>query len=193
MENFAKIAVVVVILVACAESASFEKWRYKEKRWKGSDVLIDVPLIDGHNDLPYNLFLIENNMLENFDLNSDLRRNPKWDVTLSYTDLPRLRQGRVGGQFWVAYVSCETSYKDAVERTIDQIDVIKRLIRKYPNDLMYVTEADQIMEAHRQGKIASMIEVEGGHSIDSQLSTLRMFYEMGVRCMTITHNCNTPW
>ncbi|KAG5677304.1 hypothetical protein PVAND_007073 [Polypedilum vanderplanki] len=165
----------------------------KKLNWQGSDVLNEVPLIDGHNDLPYNLYNIENNMLNNFELDSDLKSNPKWNVSSSFTDLPRLRQGKLGGQFWVAYVSCNRNYKDAVERTIEQIDVIKRLIDKYPKDLMYVTEADQIMEAHRQGKIASMIEIEGGHSLDSRLSSLRIFYELGVRCMTITHNCNIPW
>jgi membrane dipeptidase len=163
------------------------------QNWKGSDVLNEVPLIDGHNDLPWNLYNRENNQLGNFELDSDLKLNPKWQSSSSMTDLPRLRLGKLGGQFWVAYVSCTNNYKDAVERTIEQIDVIKRLVNKYSNDLMYVTESDQIMEAFAKGKIASMIEIEGGHSIDSRLSSLRLYYEMGVRCMTITHSCNTPW
>ena len=160
---------------------------------KGSSVLDEVPLIDSHNDLPYNLYKLENNQLGGFDFNTNLKINPKWQVSTSYTDLPRLRAGKLGGQFWVAYVTCERNYKDAIERTIEQIDIIKRLVKSYPNDFMYVTEADQIMEAFKTGKIASMIEIEGGHSIDSRLSALRLFYELGVRCMTITHNCNTPW
>ena len=136
---------------------------------------------------------MEHNQLGDFNFNSNLKENLKWQVNTSYTDLPRLRQGKLSGQFWVAYVTCERNFKDAVERTIEQIDIIKRLVNNYPNDLMYVTEADQIMEAFKAGKIASMIEIEGGHSIDSRLSALRLFYEIGVRCMTITHNCNTPW
>ncbi|XP_070508341.1 dipeptidase 1-like isoform X2 [Chironomus tepperi] len=162
---------------------------------KGSDILNEVPLIDGHNDLPYNLYRVEHNRLKNFRFNSDLRQNRKWvnSKADTYTDLPRLRKGKVGGQFWVAFVECDSNYCDAVERTIDQIDVIKRLIKKYPKDLEYVTQSDQIMEAFNAGKIASMIEIEGGHSIDSRLSALRLFYELGVRCMTLTHNCNTPW
>jgi len=143
--------------------------------------------------LPYNLYKLENNQLGEFNFSSNLKANPKWQVDTSYTDLPRLRQGKLSGQFWVAYVACDRNFKDAVERTIEQIDIIKRLVKNYPNDLMYVTEADQIMEAFKAGKIASMIEIEGGHSIDSRLSALRLFYEIGVRCMTITHNCNTPW
>lgn len=93
----------------------------------------------------------------------------------------------------MAYVSCQNNYKDAVERTFEQIDVIKRLIAKYPQDMQYVTTADGIMDAFAKGKIASMIEIEGGHSIDSRLSVLRTFYELGVRCMTLTHSCNLPW
>jgi len=160
---------------------------------KGSDVLDLVPLIDGHNDLSWNLENQEKNELENFNFDSDLRENPNWQIATSFTDLPRLREGKLGGQFWVAYANCSGNYKDAVERTMEQIDVIKRLVRAYPNDMMYVTEADQIWEAFNQKKIASMIEVEGGHSIDSRLSVLRLYYELGVRCMTLTHTCNLPW
>ncbi|XP_070507383.1 dipeptidase 1-like [Chironomus tepperi] len=163
------------------------------KLFKGSSILDEVPLIDSHNDLPNNLYKLENNQLGEFNLDSNLKDNPKWQLPNSFTDLPRLRAGKLGGQLWVAFVNCDTNFKDAVERTIEQIDTIKRLVNNYSNDLMYVTEADQIMEAFKAGKIASMIEIEGGHSIDSRLSALRLFYEIGVRCMTITHNCNTPW
>lgn len=128
-----------------------------------------------HNDLPYNLYRIEGNRLENFDFDSDLRQNPKWQVSSSHTDLPRLREGKVGGQvsrlrgfpilifmktflkFWVAYVGCETNYKDAVERTLEQIDVIKRLVAKYNESMELVTEADGIMQAFNQKRIASII------------------------------------
>jgi membrane dipeptidase len=160
---------------------------------KGSDVLNQVPLIDGHNDLAINIYTLENNQLKNFDLESNLKENPKWNIPKSYTDLPRLRSGKVGGQVWAAYVDCGRNYKDAVERTIEQIDIIKRFVQKYPKDFEFVTNADQIMQAFEEKKIASMIDVEGGHSIDSRLAVLRSYYELGVRCMTITHTCNVPW
>ncbi|GAB0093965.1 Dipeptidase [Sergentomyia squamirostris] len=113
---------------------------------RGSSVLDEVPLIDGHNDLPYNLYNLENNKLANFNFNTDLKLHPVWGPTRSsHTDIPRLRQGKVGGQFWVAYVSCGAQHKDAVELTMAQIDVIKRLIKKYPNDLQYATTADGML------------------------------------------------
>lgn len=75
----------------------------KSESFKGSDVLNEVPLIDSHNDLPHNLYLLEKNQLDNFDFDSDLRQNPKWNISTSFTDLPRIRQGKLAGQFWVAY------------------------------------------------------------------------------------------
>lgn len=108
----------------------------------GSSVLSEVPLIDGHNDLPYNLYSISSNKLENLNLNSDLLADKNWTRNNTHTDIPHLRAGKVGGQFWVAYVSCTKSVKDAVEKTMEQIDVIKRMIAGYPDHFQYATTAD---------------------------------------------------
>ncbi|XP_014207050.1 dipeptidase 1-like [Copidosoma floridanum] len=95
--------------------------------------------------------------------------------------------------FWVAFVSCQSQYKDAVTLTLRQIDVIKRLVNKYPKNLELVTAADNIETSWKNGKLASLIGVEGGHSLDSNLGVLRLYYELGVRYVTLTHSCNTPW
>lgn len=135
-------AMVFVIVLAVAIPLSTGSSSQSEM-FRGSSVLLEVPLIDGHNDLPHNLYRLEKNQLVNFNFDSDLKAHPIWGNTASsHTDLPRLRTGRVGGQFWVAYVDCASQHKDAVERTMQQIDVIKRLIQRYPGSLKYATTAD---------------------------------------------------
>lgn len=157
-------------------------------------ILNEHPLIDGHNDLPWNIRSFIHNQLEKLKLNESLKDVEPWSVSnWSHTDLPRLLEGQVGGQFWVAYTPCESQYQNAVQITLEQIDVIKRVIKKYSQHMELVTNSKDIKPAFQKGKIASLIAIEGGHGISNSFGSLRMMYELGVRYMTLTHTCNTPW
>ena len=96
-------------------------------------------------------------------------------------------------QFWSAYVPCSAQFKDATRIFIDQMDVIKRFVQKYPQTFKFATSTADIEDALKQNQIASLIGVEGGHAIDSSLATLRQLYDLGARYMTLTHTCDTPW
>ena len=108
------------------------------------------------------------------------------------TDIARLRAGGVGGQFWSVYVPAEHAGQRAVTATLEQIDIVHRMMRKYPETFELALTADDVERIFKKGKIASLIGMEGGHSIDNSLGALRMFHRLGARYMTLTHSKNTP-
>jgi membrane dipeptidase len=142
-----------------------------------------VPLIDGHNDYPWALRENAGRDLDKLDIT-------KPQPTIM-TDIARLRAGGVGGQFWSVYVSADDPAP--VTTTLEQIDIVYRMMRKYPEVFELALTADDVERIFKKGKIASLIGMEGGHSIDSSLGALRMFFRLGARYMTLTHSKNTPW
>lgn len=143
------------------------------------------PLIDGHNDLLWELRTQAGYDFQALDVAGRL--------TTTHTDLPRLREGGVGGQFWSVWVPSTLQGDAAVVATLEQVDAAHRLISTYAAELALARTADEVDAARASGRIASLLGAEGGHSIGSSLGTLRLLHELGVRYLTLTHNDNVPW
>jgi len=153
-------------------------------------ILRHVPLIDGHNDTPWQYRQRVNNHLDKIDLASDTSGlEPPM-----HTDIPRLREGGVGAQIWSVYIPVDEAggRPGDVRRVMEQIDVVHRLCERY-DALELARTADDVERIHEQGKIASLIGMEGGHSIENSLGALRMTYEAGARYMTLAHSNTIPW
>jgi membrane dipeptidase len=153
-----------------------------------------APVWDGHNDVPEQLRERRKNVLGDFDFtDTSGTADPAKNKLAMHTDLKRLRQGRVGAQFWSVYVSADLPAAQAVQATLEQIDVTKQLIARYPKDLAYCEDSACVEKARKSGRIASLLGMEGGHSIGGSLGVLRQMHALGARYMTLTHFKNTAW
>jgi membrane dipeptidase len=148
-------------------------------------LLKQTPLIDGHNDYPWALREKAQRDFARLDI-----AKPQPSIM---TDIPRLRAGGVGGQFWSVYVPVELTGQTAVTATLEEIDTVHQMVRRYPDTFELALTADDVERIFKEGRIASLIGMEGGHSIDNSLAALRMFYRLGARYMTLTHAKNTGW
>lgn len=160
-------------------------------------LLVTSPVIDAHNDLLWELRDRYGSDLSKIDLGSNaatLPRTPSGsDLPPLMTDIPRLRAGHVGGQFWSVWIPPSVTGPAAIKMTLEQIDLARRMVQRYPEHLRMAYSADDIERASKAGRIASLLGIEGGHQIDNSLPMLRQLHALGARYMTLTHTSNTAW
>jgi membrane dipeptidase len=149
-----------------------------------AEILRTTPLIDGHNDLPWEIRGSAGGDVSAYDLRGSVP---------GHTDLARLAAGGVGGQFWSIYVSCDAVAEGPARVQLEQIDIAKQIIRRYPEAFGAAFTASDVEREFARGRIASLLGMEGGHVIENSLGALRAYYEAGARYMTLTHGCNTDW
>lgn len=174
-------AILSVVLLMIADVGFADN---NEAMVRAKAVLAVAPVADGHNDLPWVI-------RENF--NGDVEGHDISVKAAFDTDIPRLRQGMVGTQFWSVYVPSTFTPVAAMSAQLEQINIAHRLIEQYPDDLAYADTVKSIRAAHQTGKIASLLGIEGGHVIANSLGALRSYYDLGVRYMTLTHFHGNDW
>jgi membrane dipeptidase len=178
-----------VLFLACAASLQAQAPAAKpsaDALAHAKALLATTPLVDGHNDLPW---AIRESKTAPLDVDAyDLRK-----ITPHQTDLARMKAGQLGGQFWSVYVPGEVKDSGYARIQLEQIDIARRIIQKYPERLVAASTAADMRAAFKAGKVGSMLGMEGGHAIENSLGALRTYYDMGVRYMTLTHNVTLDW
>jgi membrane dipeptidase len=175
----------VIALVALGSATAAAAVPASVARARLERILAHTPLIDGHNDLPWAL-------RERFG-DKAARTDLQHGAGALMTDIPRLRAGMVGGQFWSVWIPPEVQGPAAIQETIEQIDLVKTLVGRYPAELEMAYSAADVARIHANGRVASMIGIEGGNQINNSLPALRQMYVLGARYMTLTHTRDIDW
>ncbi len=190
LTNFSRF-LVLLLFVSLPCSADDQKAPDEKLLREVREILQKVPLIDGHNDLPWIIRDKFQGHLDRVDLRKDTRLLAL--ETPMHTDISRLKEGGVGGQFWSVYIPVEVKGLEAIKAVLEQIDIVQTLSVLYPDVFEMAYTADDIERIHAAHRIACLIGIEGGHAIDNSLVVLRDLYRTGARYMTLTHWKNTDW
>ena len=186
MRKSTRIPTVVIMVCVTISSLSAYQESYVDVSPRAARIHNSTFVFDGHNDLPYTLKKVASSSFAKMDI-------AKSQPTI-HTDIPRLLQGNVGAQYWSVYVPAATAYRGAaLLETLEQIQIVHAMIKTYPETFAAVSNYQDIMRARRQGKIASLIGVEGGHSIEDSVANLNRLFDLGARYMTLTHSDTLTW
>ena len=186
MRKSTRIPTVVIMVCVTVSSLSAYQESYVDVSPRAARIHNSTFVFDGHNDLPYTLKKVASSSFAKMDIS-------KSQPTI-HTDIPRLLQGNVGAQYWSVYVPAATAYRGAaLLETLEQIQIVHAMINKYPETFAAVSNYQDIIRARRQGKIASLIGVEGGHSIEDSVANLNRLFDLGARYMTLTHSDTLTW
>lgn len=183
--SLSTLTAITLLLFSATSHAQSDREQYRQQ---AIEILESVPLFDGHNDAPYQYRYRYDYKFSEMDF-----MDTTDDERPMHTDIQRLREGRVGAQWWSVFVSANIPEPEAVKQTMEQIDFVVRMAEKYPETFEMAYTADDVERIFEEGKIASLIGMEGGHSIANSLAVLRQFYRLGARYMTITHSRTLDW
>ena len=186
--NFRPTVVIPVVIMICVTVSNLSAYQesYVDVSPRAARIHNSTFVFDGHNDLPYTLKKVASSSFIKMDIANS-------QPTI-HTDIPRLLQGNVGAQYWSVYVPAATAYRGAaLLETLEQIQIVHAMIKKYPETFAAISNYQDIVRARRQGKIASLIGVEGGHSIEDSVANLNRLFDLGARYMTLTHSDTLTW